>query len=1153
MRSVKQRVLAALLTAVMLGTYVMPVYAADATVSAAPAAGETIVTEDTTVAEQEETVVPREEGEVQPEQKTEEQPNANPEAQPEKKPEDAPVPEEIPVEQAPEEEEPAAAEPDENKTAAQPAEEAENQLVAEDAADRADTPFAEGHAALDKAPMQSSAKASSHNGTVGDGDGPASQAFDGDVSKAWHSAYGVQNMPHTIEWNLGNDGEAFEVSGLHYQMKNNVDVGNGRWAKIKIEALRNGNVIWTGEVTLPTGDCNISFGQTVKADAMKVTVLESKGNPERDANKFACAGELTVYGKTVETKPDPEPDQKPNQEDYVYVPMLDKTAMKASATASSQEAEATSQWGDGPAAWAFDGDISKAWHSQYSSGQVRGPHTIAWNLTGDNSAVLVGRLEYVMKGANNGGNGLWKQIKVEATVDGTAQVVYEGAVTLGEGNHAMIDFTTGPVNATALKVTVKEGHNDFACAGELTVYQAKTKIEMDPEPLPLSKKYQQIAQEQITAANGITASSGHSTSDTTGDGPAGWAFDGKNDTAWHVEYTAPLDTQEAWIQWELGEVKTVGQIGYIRRDNHNNQGNGRWKTILVSGQQEDGSWIDLRKMTIQESAMEQDGTEIMIPFAPVAVKALKVQVLDSYNSSAQKFAQAGEIKTYEVVDQETYTVTLDAETKTAAEGETFPLRVTFLNDKTGEEVPDVTFNWSAQGGNLSVQGEGKNATVTAHSAGEGTVRVTVAYQDKLYVGVCDVTVLKKDVDSVIAINGKDYTVKSLEEAVAKAGNGPISSIVFKSGVIRKDDFDFISANAERFDEELKTFRIEDAVVPMSLKKDAVPANAFKLNGSGSVGLTHVYLGRNIKGIEGSTFYQCKQLVSFAAPGVEYLKTNALGGLKSLETLELPALKELNNNCIKDAYGVKSVKLPSVVTLGQNAFKSFSKLTDVTLGETVPQIEYGAPLGLASTPQKNGVNLHVPKSARDAYKKDSAFAQGKWAGLTLVEKELATVTFDVDGEQTTIQVAQGEKIGDKMPAAPTKEGFTFAGWADENGNAVTADTVVNDNLTVTAKWTKDEEPVEPSPDKPVEPTPDKPVNPTPDKPVNPTPTPTPESTAKPAEPSNPTTPSAPAAPSAPTQGNATKTGDTTYLFGWMVLAGVMAAGAVWTYRKKRCNK
>lgn len=1145
MRSVKQRVLAALLTAVMLGTYVMPAYAADATVSADPTAGETIVKEDTTVAEKEETVVPGEETEVQPEEKPEAAPEADPTAEPELNP--AEQPEEAPVEEEPAEEEPVAEEPAE-KPVDEPVEETVNQLEVVEVTDDSVALFAEGHVALDKAPMKSSAKASSEEaaGSNSWGDGPAAWAFDNDITTAWHSAYTGQQLPQNIEWNLGNNGETFVVSGLHYQMKNNGNGGNGRWEKITIEAFVKDQQVWNGVATLPSGNCNIDFGTTVVADAMKVTVLESMGNVESDVNKFACAGELTVYGEKPETV----------KEEYVYVPMLDKTAMQASATANSQENEGDNPYNDGPASWAFDGKVDKGWHTKYTGGQEPGPHTIQWNLTSDGSAVSVGRLEYVMKNSTSSGNGLWQKIQIEATVNGQPQIVYDGDVTLGDGNKAMIEFTNAPVNATKLKVTIKQGQGNFASAGEITVYQAKSKIELDPQPLPNTQKYQQIPQAEI-AKNEISASSYRETSDTTGDGPAAWAFDGKTDTAWHVNYSADLRNKHESIQWNLGGVKLIGQIGYIRRDNHDNHGNGRWKTVVVSGQKDDGSWVDLRKVIIQESQMENNGDEVLIRFTPAKVQALKVTVTDSYNAGEQKFAQAGEIKTYEVVDKETYTLSVNPETATAKEGDTFQLSATFVDDKTGTEVENLTYNWSVQGGNLTVEGNGKNATVTANSAGEGVVRVEVLYNDALYAGTCDVTVQKKDVDSVIAINGKDYKVKSLEEAVNKAGKGEINSIVFKSGVIRKEDFAFISANAERFDYELKTFRIEDAVVPMSLYNNAIPMNAFKLNGSGSVGLTHVYLGKNIKGIEGSAFYLCKELVSFEAPGVEFLKTNALGGLKSLETLELPALKELNNNCIKDAYGVKSIKLPSVTTLGQDAFKTFSKLTDVTLGETIPHIEYRAPLNLASTPKENGVSLHVPKSALDAYKQSGYFENGKWAGLTLVEKELATVTFDVDGIQTTVQVELGEKLGAKLPADPTKEGFTFAGWVDQNGNAVTADTVVNGNLTVTAKWTENEKPVDPTPtpDKPVDPTPtpDKPVDPTPtpEKPVDPDkpvePTPTPESTAKPAEPSNPTTPSAPA------QGNAAKAGDTTYLFGWMVLAGVMAAGAVWTYRKQRCNK
>ena len=64
----------------------------------------------------------------------------------------------------------------------------------------------------------------------------------------------------------------------------------------------------------------------------------------------------------------------------------------------------------------------------------------------------------------------------------------------------------------------------------------------------------------------------------------------------------------------------------------------------------------------------------------------------------------------------------------------------------------------------------------------------------------------------------------------------------------------------------------------------------------------------------------------------------------------------------------------------------------------------------------------------------------------------SVTFNVDGTTQVVKVEEGKVIGDKLPADPTKEGYTFAGWntkADGKGDAVTKDTVVNEDMTVYA--------------------------------------------------------------------------------------------------------
>ena len=67
----------------------------------------------------------------------------------------------------------------------------------------------------------------------------------------------------------------------------------------------------------------------------------------------------------------------------------------------------------------------------------------------------------------------------------------------------------------------------------------------------------------------------------------------------------------------------------------------------------------------------------------------------------------------------------------------------------------------------------------------------------------------------------------------------------------------------------------------------------------------------------------------------------------------------------------------------------------------------------------------------------------------------TITLDANAgkvDPETVTVTYGAAIG-KLPV-PTREGYTFAGWTDKDGNAVTAETVyaVAGNSTLTASWT-----------------------------------------------------------------------------------------------------
>ena len=58
----------------------------------------------------------------------------------------------------------------------------------------------------------------------------------------------------------------------------------------------------------------------------------------------------------------------------------------------------------------------------------------------------------------------------------------------------------------------------------------------------------------------------------------------------------------------------------------------------------------------------------------------------------------------------------------------------------------------------------------------------------------------------------------------------------------------------------------------------------------------------------------------------------------------------------------------------------------------------------------------------------------------------------DGSDITIkQIKYGDKVED-LPANPSKDGYTFAGWTDQDGNNITNNTVITKPITITAQYT-----------------------------------------------------------------------------------------------------
>ena len=304
-----------------------------------------------------------------------------------------------------------------------------------------------------------------------------------------------------------------------------------------------------------------------------------------------------------------------------------------------------------------------------------------------------------------------------------------------------------------------------------TVYHV-TVTENEPEvkPLPENKVYKDAY------VSDPTATSEHQTDAYDGDGPARWAFDYSTSTAWHIAYGDRLPQS---IQWTFGgEVKTIGQIGYVRRDNNGqNTGNGRWKTIEIYGQLESQSgdqWTLIRTYTIPEEAMAQDGQEVKIPFNPTPVKAMKITVTDSYNNGADKFAQAGEIRVYEVLDR-VFTIKPDSATVTLNQNTTITPTV---KDNTYATVEGCTFQWTApENSGVEIVSQQDNGSVVVKGTDVGqtilTLNVTLASGTQLPAKEVSVIVNPASAD-VVAVADVSYGKQSytnLHDAWANVKDG----------------------------------------------------------------------------------------------------------------------------------------------------------------------------------------------------------------------------------------------------------------------------------------------------------------------------------------------------------------------------------------------
>ena len=303
------------------------------------------------------------------------------------------------------------------------------------------------------------------------------------------------------------------------------------------------------------------------------------------------------------------------------------------------------------------------------------------------------------------------------------------------------------------------------------------------------------------------------------------------------------------------------------------------------------------------------------------------------------------------------------------------------------------------------------------------------------------------------------------------GDRTLRSAYIGEGVTRvgSNAFKFTSLSSVTLSEGLKTIgdsafescRIDSIEIPDSVT--GIGDNAFR----GCLELRSVQVPDKVESIGSNAFANCTRLRDVTFTGsLGFLPNGAFQAMSGYTKLNLVFQAGLPTDAYSDSEGYEGM-LPF---LHQNGAIVYAQgAPGEALVASGGSDAYFAVLDggdLTNVELRNGVLPALPaKDGRDfsgwqVGQTDAALPGGsavtgqpagtvftaRWGGQYSVA---CTVT--IDGVSYT--VVQGETMGDRMPPAPTREGWRFAGWVDDNGDPFTKDTVITGNTVVISTWTE----------------------------------------------------------------------------------------------------
>ena len=225
-----------------------------------------------------------------------------------------------------------------------------------------------------------------------------------------------------------------------------------------------------------------------------------------------------------------------------------------------------------------------------------------------------------------------------------------------------------------------------------------------------------------------------------------------------------------------------------------------------------------------------------------------------------------------------------------------------------------------------------------------------------------------------------------------------------------------------------------------------------------IGLTSVNIPNGVYSIQPSAFQGCTGLTSVNIPtSVTSIGSSAFYGCSSLASITIPtSVTSIGSNAFQGCTGLTSITIPtSVTSISNSAFQGCTNLSSITSLRLTPPTASSNTF----TNVPSGCCLYVPATALNAYASATGWSQFTTCRLAL-PSAYYTVTFDVQGGNTypTIpaqSIEQGQMA--QQPATnPTRNGYIFGGWYKEPECTIQwyfATDVVNDNLTLYAKWTQ----------------------------------------------------------------------------------------------------